>query len=169
MNRLLVEQVQIAQGFLPVAMDGQANNGAWVSLKNYYRCAIVLFKAVGTAGDDPTITVQQAQDVSGTGAKALNFTRVDKKQAAVSLAAVGVFTPVEQAAGNTFTHADLAEQAAIIVIDIEAATLDIEGGFDCIRATIADVGANAQLGAMLYMLHEPRGTASGVLPSALAN
>lgn len=168
MNQHLLEKLQIAQGFLPVDMQTGANAGDWVSLKNYGRCAVVLFKAVGTAGDDPTITLSQATDVAGTDVKELNFTRVDKKQAATNLLAVGTFTTVTQDAGNTFTHADLAEQAAIIVIDIKAEDLDIENGFDCIRASVADIGSNAQLGAMLYILHEPR-YGSVPLPSAIAD
>jgi hypothetical protein len=40
-----------------------------------------LLQGAGTAGDDPTITVSQAKTVAGGSAKALGFTRVDKKQA----------------------------------------------------------------------------------------
>lgn len=170
MNQTFVEKCNIAQGFLPVNMQTGANAGDWVSLKNYRKCAIVFFKAVGTAGDDPTITVEQATDVSNSqsDAKALNFTRVDKKQAASNLLAVGTFTKVTQASGNTFTHADLAEQAAIIVIDIDEQMLDVDNGFDCIRASVADIGTNAQLGAMLYILHEPK-FVTDPLPSAIAD
>lgn len=169
MNQHFLEKVQIAQGFLPVAMNSGANAGDWVSLKGYNRCAIVFFKAAGTAGDDPTITVLQATNVAGSGTtKAVNFTRVDKKQAASNLLAVGEFTTVTQAAGNTFTHADLAEQAAIVVIDIMAEDLDVDGGYTCIQASVADVGTNAQLGCLLYFLHDPR-EASGTLPSAIVD
>lgn len=164
MNRTLTEKLQIAQGYLPVAMNTASNAGDWVSLKNYFRCAVVFFKAVGTAGDDPVITLEQATAVAGTGAKALNITRVDKKQAATNLLAVGTFTKSTAASPashdtfstNTWTNSDLAEQAAIVVIDIDATDLDIANGFTCIRATVGDVGTNAQLGAMLYLLHDPK-------------
>lgn len=168
MNQHILEKINIAQGFLPVDMSSGANAGDFVSMKNYRKCAIVVFKAVGTAGDDPTITVQQATVVAGSDAKALNFTRVDKKQAASNLLAVGEFTEVTQSAGNTFTHADLAEEAAIIVIDIDENDLDVANGFDCVGVSIADVGTNAQLAAMLYILHEPKFVTTP-LPSALAD
>ncbi|MFA7279807.1 MAG: hypothetical protein WC100_06905 [Sterolibacterium sp.] len=170
MNQHFLEKTQIAQGFLPVNMQTGANAGDWVSMKNYGRLAIVFFKAAGTAGDDPTITIEQSTNVGGSpaDAKELKFTRVDKKQAATNLLAVAQFTTVTQAAGNTFTHADLAEQAAIIVIDIKAEDLDIDGGFDCVRASVADIGTNAQLGCLMYFLHEPR-FASGTLPGAIAD
>ena len=176
MNQHILEKLQIAQGFLPVDMSAGANAGDWVSLKNYGRVAIVLFKEPGTAGNDPTITLQQATDVSSTGAKALNITRVDKKQAASDLLAVGQFTKStaddpetnDTFSTNTWTNTDLAEQAAIIVIDVKAEDLDIDNGFDCVRVTIADVGTTGQLGALLYLLHEPR-FATDPLPSAIAD
>lgn len=128
--------------------------------------AIVIFKAVGTAGDDPTISVKQATDVSGTGSKALGFTEVRKKQAAPNLLAVDQFTKSTSASpatndtfnttNGTYTNSDLAEQAAIIVIDVKAEDLDVNGGFDCIQVSIADIGTNAQLGCVLYFGHEPR-------------
>lgn len=166
MGQHFCETNQIAQGFLPVAMNTAANNGDWVSMKGYGRMAIVFFKAVGAAGDDPTITVKQATNVSGAGAKAIAFTEVRKKQAATNLLAVDQFTKSTTAspatndtfntAAGTWTNSDLAEQAAIIVIDIKIDDLDINGGFSCVQVSIGDVGTNAQLGCALYFGHEPR-------------
>lgn len=165
-NALLVEQMQLVPAFGPVDMSAAANNGDWVSMKNYERCAIVVFKAAGTAGDDPTITVQQATAVAGTGAKPLNFTRVDQKTG--TLASVGQFTTVTQAAANTYTDDTHAEIAALYVIDIKAEDLDVDNGYDCVQVSIADVGTNAQLGAALYLLWPAR-HASQPLPSAIAD
>ena len=154
MNQHILEKMQIVSGFIPVDMSAGANNGDWVSLKNFGRCAFVFFKAAGTAGDNPTITVQQAQDVSGTNAKALNFTRVDVKKG--TLTAVGAFTTIAQAAANTYSDSASAASQMITVIEVKAEDLDCDGNFDCVQASVADVGTNAQLGCMLYLLHEPR-------------
>ena len=54
------------------------------------------------------------------------------------------------------------------MIDVLAEDLDIDNGFDCLRASLADVGVVAQLGAMPYLLHEPR-YASDPLPSAIVD
>jgi hypothetical protein len=166
MNQHFAEKVNVCQGFLPVDMAAGANAGDYVSLKNYGRCAIVLFKEPGTAGDDPTITLTQATDISNSlsDAKALNITTVYKKQAATNLLAVGTYTKSTSASpasldtfsANTWTNSALAEQAAIIIIDVKAEDLDIDNGFDCITVSIADVGTTGQLGALLYLLHEPR-------------
>jgi hypothetical protein len=176
MNQLLVEKSQIVQAFKPVALNSGAPTIDWVSLKEYGRCSVVLTKAVGTAGDDPTITLLQATDVTGTGSKALTINRVDKKQAATDLTAVGQFTTSTPASpathdtfnANTWTNSDLAEDAAVIVIEVKAEDLDINNGFDCVSITIADVGTNAQLAAGLFVLHEPRDQ-TVPLPSAIVD
>jgi hypothetical protein len=176
MNKQITETAQIVQGFLPVAMNTGANAGDWVSLKEFGRCAVVFYKAVGTNGDDPIITLSQATVVAGSDTKALNITRVDKKQAATNLLAVGQFTTSTSGSpashdtfsANTWTNSDLAEQAAIVVIDIQASDLDIANGFCCIQASVGDVGTNADLGCMLYFLYDAR-DASATLPSAIVD
>jgi hypothetical protein len=154
MNKHFLEKVQIAAAFVPVDMAAQANDGDWISLKNYGRVAIVLFKAAGTAGQDPIFTLRQAQDVAGTGAKALKFDRIDTKVG--NLNAVGTFTKKTQVAADTYVDDTSAEAQAIMVVDIKAEDLDLANGFDCVQLQIPDVGAAAQLGCGLYLLHEPR-------------
>lgn len=176
MNRHFAEKVNVCEGFLPVDMATGANSGDWVSLKNYQRCAIILFKEPGTAGNDPVITLQQASAVAGTGAKALNINEVYKKQAATNLQSVGTYTRSTAASPasndtfstNTWTNSDLAEQAAIVIIDVKAEDLDKANNFDCIRVTIADVGTAGQFGGLLYCLHDPK-YADPALPSAIGD
>jgi hypothetical protein len=175
-NQHAAEQFNFCQGFLPVAMNTAANTCDVVSLKNYEGCLIIIYKAVGTNGDDPTVTLLQGTDVAFGTNKALNITRVDKKQAASNLLAVGTYTKSTSSSAatndtfstNTWTNSDLAEQAAIVLIDVKTETLDITNGYDCIRASIADVGTNAQLGCVLYMLYNPR-YAKETLPSAIVD
>ena len=61
-----------------------------------------------------------------------------------------------QAAANTFALTSDAALQAIAVIDVKAEDLDIDNGFDCLQANVADVGTNSQIGCILYFLHEPR-------------
>lgn len=175
MNRHILEKGQFVSGIVPVALNTNPGSVSdYVSMKNYGRCAIVFFKGVGTAGDDPTITLLQAKTVAGGSAKALNITRVDKKQAATNLLSTGPFvtsTSASPASNDTFstdtwTNSDLAEQAALVVIDVKAEDLDIDNGFDCITATVGDVGTNAQLGCLFYFLHEPH-TVKAIMDSAI--
>lgn len=156
---LFVEANQIVSAILPVDASAAANNGDWVSLKNYQRCTVILFKAAGTAGDDPVITLKQATDVSGSGAKELNFTRLDVKKG--TLTSVGVFTAVTQAAANTYTDDTSAEAQGIFVIDVTSEMLDRSNGFDCVQLSIPDVGTNAQLLCGLYILSDGRYAKTG--------
>lgn len=165
-NALFVEQVQIVSAIVPVDLQTAANNGDWVSLKKYGRCTIVFFKAAGTAGDDPVLTVRQATAVDGSDAKELNFTRVDYKRG--TLTAVGEFSTATQAAANTYTDTASAEAQGIFVIDIKAEDLDQANGFDCVQFQIPDVGTNAQIGCALYLLWQPR-YGMDPLPSAIAD
>lgn len=168
MNKHFVEQNQVVLGFKPVALNTGTNSGDRVSLKGYGRCAVIFIKAVGTAGDDPVLSFKQAKNVanSDSAEKALGVTRIDKKQAATDLTAVGTYTkstsdsPATNDTFNTtngtWTNSDLAEQAAVVIADIKAEDLDIANGFCVVTCNIADVGTNAQLGTLFFVLHDPR-------------
>lgn len=137
-----------------VPLDLQtARTGDWVSLKNAQGVCIVFFKAAGTAGDDPTLTFQQATDVAGTSAKNLSVvTTVHKKQG--TLTSVGAWTTVTQASAATYAgDGTSAEEQAVYVVEIEADQLDVDNGFDCVNVSCSDVGTNAQLGCALYLLY----------------
>jgi hypothetical protein len=157
---LFLEHNQLVEGWPIVDLQTGANTGDWVSLKNYHHVAIVFISAVGTAGDDPTLTVLQASDVAGTGSKALTFTTIYRKQAATSLASTGTWTATTQSAANTYTNDTSAEQDLIWVVEFDSDQLDVDNGFNCVSATVADIGTHAQLGYLLYILSEPRYPAS---------
>lgn len=165
-NQHFLEKNNIVPAIMPVALGTAANSGDWVSMKDYGRCAIVFLGGTGTAGQDPTLTVLQGKTSSGGSSKALTFTRVDYKQG-TALTSVGAFTNVSQAAANTYTNDTMAELQKLVVIDIMAEDLDIANDFDWIQVSIADVGTNAQLGAALYILHEPKYAGGGVVSQAI--
>ena len=165
LNARLVEEAQIVAAIIPVDSQGGANTGDYVSLKNFERCSIIVFKAAGVAGDDPVITVTQAQDVAGTGVKELNFTRIDAKVGAQT--GIGQFTTVAQTAGNTYTDAVSAEAQALFVIEFQAEDLDVNNGFDCLKVAVPDTGSGgAQLLCALYVLRGAK-YAKNPLPSAI--
>lgn len=160
MSSVLTEGVNIvpAWGENVVDMDTNAD-GDWVSLKGYGKVGILFVKEAGTAGDDPTLTLQQASDVAGTGVKVLNA--IDTywiKQAATSLASTGTFTKTTQTADEQIVfNATSAEQSLIAYFEIDAEDLDVDNGFDCIRVNVA-LAANGgpQWGTCLYFLMDPR-------------
>lgn len=148
----LGNMLDIVPAIVPLDLQ-TARTGDYVSLKNAQGVAFVLFKGAGTAGDDPDFTVNQATDVAGTGAKALTFTEIFKKQGS-ALTAVGSWSKVTQSASEVFSaDATSAEEQALYVIQINADELDVDDGFDCVNVSCADVGGNAQLGCALYLLY----------------
>lgn len=162
----LTEEYQIVSAIVPIDLGAGANAGDWVSLKNFDTCDIVVFKGVGTAGQDPILTVTQATAVDGTGSKALTFTRVDSKVGAQT--GIGQFTKNTQAAANTYTDAVSAEAEGLFVIHIEGQDLDRANGFDCVQLSIPDTGAAAQVGGALYILGGAR-YAGQFPPSAITD
>lgn len=150
-NKIL-EQLTFVPGFIPVDLQTANNTGKPVSLKNYAGCLVILFKAVGTDNDDPTLQILQGTDVAFATNKDLDVIDVIyRKESASDLPAVADFTRTTQTADATFTVADSAQKAVLWIFDVKSADLDTDNGYDVIRADVADVGGNPQLGCLLYM------------------
>jgi hypothetical protein len=149
-NHEFLEIADIVPAFVPVDMHTAANNGQWIGMKHVSRLVCVLFKAVGTAGDDPVVTIQQATSNSGAGAKPLTFTRVRTKIGAI--ASTPQWTIDTQAAANTFTTTSAASQA-VIAVEIQSTDLDRNNGFDYVQLSIPSTGSNPQLGAAFYIAY----------------
>lgn len=160
----LLENIQIVSAFAPGTDINSDAAGDWVSLKNFDGCLVVFHKAAGVAGDDPSILLEQATAVAGTGNKALNFSHIYAKVGATALSAVGTFTKYTFTAtndldlvsvGGTDLAADTGE--ALVVVDVRASDLDVDNGYDCIQLSIEgdDIG-NANLAAAYYILYGAR-------------
>jgi len=162
----LFEDAKVVSAFVPVDMQG-AQDGDWVSLKGFRYCDVLIFKAVGTASDDPVISFRQATAVAGTSAK--DFAKIERiyKQEQLLLTTSDTQTVTTQAAGASYSaSATSAESCAIYGFHIDASQLDVTNGFDCIQVRVADTGSNAQLGCGLYILSGQRYSNS---LSAIAN
>lgn len=75
--------------------------GDWISLKNYQRCSVIL-NVGNTAGNAPTLRLQQALDVAGNGAAPLLFEAVWRTGARLYFdpaTVVGTFLPGEAVVG----------------------------------------------------------------------
>jgi len=111
---------------------------------------IVVVKGIGTAGDDPTFTLNEhTAYTSGTSA---NLAAIDHwyiKSDTTALDGAETWTKGTQTAAATLTDATWAETAMILVIPVEAASLS--DGYTHISLSVGDVGSNAQLGAILYV------------------
>jgi hypothetical protein len=131
----------------------------WIDLSDYHALDIIFFKGAGTAADDPDIHVTQATSNAGAGEKGIAISEYYLKQGTLlSTSSVGgQFTKTTQTASYVISFdGTSAETQMICGIHIEADMLDVTGGFRWVRATVPDVGTNAQLGCILGVLHPAR-------------
>lgn len=152
----LFENGQIVQAFAPVDLSTAGATGDWFDMSNYRGCNVVVVTAIGTAGDDVTIDMEQATSAAGAGNKDLNFTVVYTKTGATALTGVAQWTKNTQAADDEWTDATGAENQQMIGLYISAEDLDTSNGYTHIRVAADDVGTNAQLGFGIYIGTDPR-------------
>jgi hypothetical protein len=173
----LIENSQIVSAFSAGTDINTDAEGDWVSMKNYNRCLILFHKAVGTAGDDPSILLLQATTVSGGSSKALNFNHIYTKIGGTGLTAVGQWTKIALTTATndldlvSVNSVDLLTDIneVMIAVEVHASDLDVSGGFDCIQLSIeGDDLSSAALASAYYILYDPR-FADNATPSAIAN
>lgn len=163
--------LDISVGAAPVDLSSAAVTGKRVSLKFSAGVTIVVFKGAGTAGDDPTVTLRQ--HTAATGGTSANLPVIDHYylKDAATLAGSETWTKVTQAAAATIADPGAAgtsaEHQQILVIEVRSEQLG--DGYDYVSLDVADVGANAQLGGVLYILHDlASGRAAAQLPAPLS-
>lgn len=141
----------IGNGFVPVDMQTGANTGKRVALKRGRRITFILYKAVGTAGDDPVLTFQEHTAASGgtTQTFAGGITKYYKKSEA-TLDNDETWVEVTQATAGTVTLTGEAALQGIYVFEVDGDQL--ADGFTHMSLNVADVGVNAQLGCVLYLV-----------------
>lgn len=155
--RPLIEQINFHPAIMPLDLDTD-RTGDYISLENYGRVGVLAIISPGTAGDDPTLTLYQAKDTSGTDAEAAEIiTTYWTKQAATDLTGTGTWTKSTQTAASTVAgNATSAEQAKCYYFEVDASQLDVDNGFKAIRVDIAlAASGGAQYGTVLYVAAAP--------------
>jgi len=148
-------RMDLVPAFNPVDLQTAANSGDRIKVTEYGKVVVVLQKAIGTDNDDPVISLQQATAATGGSTKALNITEYYTRLGA-DITTVGAWTKVTQASGATLTITDSAQKAGMIAIEVDPATMDIDGGYPYLALNVADTGGNAQLGSGFYILGDKR-------------
>lgn len=153
-----VQRTKLIWAAEPKSYSGAAMADKYVSLKNYQWLTIYIITGAW-AGGTAAVTLKQAQAIAGTGAKALNF---DTQWNDVAASGTLVKTAV---VSNTF---NLGTALKLYVIEVDAASLDINNGFDCVTLAVASPGANADFYGVLYQLSDAR-FEEGTPPSAIVD
>lgn len=153
LNARLDEQVTPIVAAAGLLLTSTLGDTTYVSMKGYRKLQIIITIADGTTVTGSTITLKQATAVAGTGEKALAFTRM---LANTDYAASK--TMVETAVtSNTFTTQTTNSKDSVYIIDVDADSLDVANGFDCVRVDGTGHTATASRGVVvLYNLYGAR-------------
>jgi hypothetical protein len=152
LNAALIEQARPIVGLLSTVPS--TSTPTYISLKNYERVEITILVKNATTVTGSAITLKQATSVAAGSEKALAFTAAKRN---IDLAAGQDLTDFT-VASNTFTTDSTNSKNLMYVIDVKAEDLDINNGFDCIRAGTGD--ATAATVTVLYRLYGPKFSAA---------
>lgn len=159
---ILPEQTKIVEALAP-ASDGAGRAGGYVTLKDAARVYVVVHIEQAAATAIP-LTIEQAQDVEGTNAKALT----NNAQIWANLDAGASDSLVRQTDAVSF-DTDAGIKNKIVVFQVDARSLDVNNGFDCI---VVNTGANdtttPPITSALYILTDLR-YQSDDTPSAIVD
>jgi hypothetical protein len=151
----LGEDYDISIGVAPSDLSVAASTGKRICMSGVESVDVVLFKGAGTAGDDPAVTL--VASTAATGGTSANLAVVSDYHLKDATALAGTETWAKKTQGAAATVTDpggagtSAEHQQIAVIHVRAD--DMPAGKPYLSLNIADVGANAQIGAVLYITH----------------
>ena len=122
----------------------------YVSLKNWAHCTIMMTGTnIGTMTTGAVVTVKQATTVGGAGEKELAFSQYYVN---TNTFATDAFTAIS--VGSSCTNPTLGGTQWILMIDVEADTLDTANNFDCMRVDVT--GSTEQQFGGVYILSAGR-------------
>lgn len=145
LNVMLTEQVKLVLGLASAVPS--SSTPAYVSLKNHERACIVVLVKNATTVTGSAITLKQATSVGAGSEKALAIPKAWRNIDLAAADALASFTPVS----DTFTTDSTNSKNLMYVMEVKAEDLDVNGGFDCIRAGTGD--ATAATVTVLYLLY----------------
>ena len=160
-NAEFPEEFDILPAWAPQDANGASGlNGFWVDISNMQSLTFIMDDGVGTLGNDPAITLQQADSATGGNAKALNVSHYYLKKpagAATALTRGFAFEKVTlSTAGNSVVQDDWSEKHVLVAVHIKPIDLDVTNGFHFVRASVSDPNA-AEVIAGLYIGERVRG------------
>lgn len=165
MKGFLTEGAKFVLGVVPQTQNGAAVNTLYSKMTMYKRFLYIVMVGDRAGATTPNVTLTQATDSSGTGAKTLSFDY-----------AWGVDAIAQTADKDTLAALTVASDAvalsandnSLLLINVRADQMDINNGFNWHKLTVATPGANNVPIAVLGIAYD--GNWSGketTLPSVL--
>jgi hypothetical protein len=130
---------------MPNATDAAGRTGDYISLKNAVVCFVEVAVTQGAA-NTIAITIEQATAVAGTASKAI-------------ATAVPIWSNLDTAASDTLVRrtdavaytTDAGVKNKQVIFQIDPATLDLAGGFDCLTVKTGASSASNLTGARYWI------------------
>lgn len=164
----LGEDFDISIGAAPADFHSAGFTGKRVSMKLVDSVDVVLIKGAGTAGDDPTVTLQASATASGGSPSSLATISSYHLKDGATLAGTEKWTKKTQSAAATIADpggsGTSAEHQQLCVIHVRAEDMPV--GKPYLGLNIAST-ANAQIAAVLYILHPQTKQAPASMPAPL--
>lgn len=160
-TQLFREAVKVVVGLSPRTPSTSVPR--YVSLKNHGKLIILIVATNAETVTGSAISLTQAKDVSGTGAKALALTEV-YRTLDVEDASAGDTLVRDAVVSNTFTTDATDDKSLLYLIEVDASQLDVTNLFDCVRVNTGD--ATASTLTVLYLLYPSTGSP---IPTAITN
>lgn len=158
LNALLTEQAKLVTGLAAVVPSTSTPD--YVSMKYYEKLTVIIMVKNATTVTGSAITLKQATSVAAGSEKALAF---DTVYVNTDVAASDALTETA-VTSDTFTTNSTNSKNLLYVIEVDAADLDTDNGFDCVRAGTGD--ATAATVSVLYVLWGPK---YSINPSAIVD
>ena len=153
----------------PKDLSGGAVNGPWISMQNYQHATIYI--ACGDVGADFTIELEQASDLSGTGAKTLALTEIYQADNSASTVTDRDKFAAVAVTSDTHTVANATDDSFHHLIELDSASLDRDNDFSAFRLALSDAGSTATYVFAVAEMKEAnfagQEDSTGILPSAL--
>lgn len=144
LNAMLSEQVKVVEGLIPTVPSTSTPD--YVSLKNYERCMVLIIQKNATTVTGSAITLKQATSVGAGGEKPLAFAKAYRNVDTATADVLSEFAVTS----DTFTTQAVDSKNAMYVIEVKAEDLDVNNGFDCIRAGTGNATA-ATIGVYYFL------------------
>lgn len=150
MNTRLIERDAIEVSNVPIDCNGVGVTGDWYNLALYNHITFIICQGAW-AGGTPAVTLAQALDVAGTSSKALAFTKKWSKVAITGTVFESLGTAVVSSTFNLPATAN-----TITVVEVDAASLDVQNKFKTVQLNVATPGSNSDLICVVAILSGAR-------------
>lgn len=148
---MFLEQHNMKEAFSPVDLNTAPVVGSRVSMKGAEKVTIAIFVATSLTGGVVDVTLKQHTAPSAGTSKALAVVNPYYKK----VGAATSFTKVEpgSALSNYVLSTDFDTAYGVVVFEVKASDLDVNGGFNHVSVELADGGV-AKIGHGVYILSD---------------